>query len=145
MMVGFTGTRNGLLHPQHRKLVDVVSKLTLTAFVHGGCRGADTLAHYAVRESFPDIPIFILPTNHDSGSVVTMPMYPGKNIVLQPRKALDRNRIIVRVVCGLIATPRLMKEELRSGTWYTIRQARKRGVPVLIVWPDGSAEIETNE
>jgi hypothetical protein len=144
MMVGFTGTRNGLRPVQHNRLTDVVSKLSLSAFVHGGCTGADTLAHYAVRESFPDIPIFILPADRDNGSTVTMPLYPEKNIILQPREPLERDRIIVRVVAGLVATPNTMAEELRSGTWYTIRQARKRGVPVLIVWPDGSLTIEEN-
>lgn len=144
MMIGFTGTRAGLPDSQHKRLMDVLSKLTLTSFVHGGAGGADTLAHYAVRKFYPTIPIFVLPANRDCGPIVTMPIYPDRNIILQPRDPLDRNRIIVKVVAGLIATPHLMTEEVRSGTWYTIRRAREKGVPVLIIWPNGTVELEQN-
>jgi hypothetical protein len=51
---------------------------------------------------------------------------------------LDRNKMMVDDCEALIATPRLMVEELRSGTWSTIRYARKCRKPVHIVWPDGS-------
>jgi predicted Rossmann fold nucleotide-binding protein DprA/Smf involved in DNA uptake len=31
-------------------------------------------------------------------------------------------------------------ESPRSGTWYTIRYALRRGKRVIIVWPDGRTE-----
>jgi hypothetical protein len=37
----------------------------------------------------------------------------------------------------VIAAPMSSAEILRSGTWATIRYARKAGKPVLIIWPNG--------
>jgi len=42
----------------------------------------------------------------------------------------------------LWAIPGEFKEVLRSGTWSTIRYARKKGKKVLIIWPDGSSIVE---
>lgn len=55
-----------------------------------------------------------------------------------PAAPLDRNRLIVDSVDLMVAFPGKMKEQKRSGTWYTIRYARKQGVPLMIFWPDGS-------
>ncbi len=46
---------------------------------------------------------------------------------------LDRNRDIVAAVSILIAAPETDIEEQRSGTWATVRYARKKGIPVVIV------------
>jgi hypothetical protein len=37
----------------------------------------------------------------------------------------------------LLAAPRTKTEEQRSGTWATIRYARKLGRQVCLLWPDG--------
>jgi hypothetical protein len=37
----------------------------------------------------------------------------------------------------LIATPKEVKEQLRSGTWATVRRARKVGIPIILITPDG--------
>jgi hypothetical protein len=39
-----------------------------------------------------------------------------------------------------LACPRGYTEELRSGTWATIRYARKTGVPYVIIFPDRTVE-----
>jgi len=37
----------------------------------------------------------------------------------------------------MIATPGEVDEQLRSGTWSTVRFARKQGKPVHVILPDG--------
>jgi hypothetical protein len=51
---------------------------------------------------------------------------------------LVRNHEIVDDSQVLIAAPKEFTEQLRSGTWATIRYARKIGRTVRIVFPDGS-------
>jgi len=53
---------------------------------------------------------------------------------------LARNHFIVAYSEELVAAPKSNKEELRSGTWATIRYARKRKRMVTIIYPDGSLE-----
>ncbi len=52
-----------------------------------------------------------------------------------PAPPLERNHSIVNVTERLIATPKEMEEVLRSGTWATIRYAKKMRKPVEIIWP----------
>ncbi len=56
----------------------------------------------------------------------------------QPLPYLERNRALVNSVSRLIALPDTMKERLRSGTWATVRYARKQGKKITIIWPDGT-------
>src|SRR5688572_23267984 len=50
---------------------------------------------------------------------------------------------MVREAEVLIACPAGREPKHGSGTWFTIRYAQKRGVPVMFVWPDG--EVSMNE
>lgn len=46
---------------------------------------------------------------------------------------MDRNQELVNQVIDLTAFSRTPDEELRSGTWATVRRARARGIPVTII------------
>ena len=46
---------------------------------------------------------------------------------------LQRNQEIVRCSVTLIVAPRTAQEQVRSGTWSTVRYARKTGKPVVIL------------
>ncbi len=48
---------------------------------------------------------------------------------------LVRNRVIVLSTDVLLAAPKGRREELRSGTWATVRYAKKIGRPVVIFYP----------
>jgi hypothetical protein len=68
---------------------------------------------------------------------------PGADLYLPPKPPLDRNKIIVRSgVHRLIACPNGMEEELRSGTWMTVRFARRMKRKITFVWPDGTVTTE---
>jgi hypothetical protein len=55
---------------------------------------------------------------------------------------LERNRKIVGATEVLVNCPGEAKERLRSGTWATIRYARKAGRPVRLVLLDGAVQVE---
>lgn len=59
-----------------------------------------------------------------------------------PKPYLERNLDIVLESSLLLALPNTYKEKLRSGTWATVRRARENGVPVILVFPDGSVVYE---
>jgi hypothetical protein len=52
--------------------------------------------------------------------------------ILKPKPFLDRNKDIVNSCDILIACPENDIEVLRSGTWSTIRYAKKINKPVLL-------------
>jgi hypothetical protein len=56
-------------------------------------------------------------------------------VIHEPMGNLDRNKVIAAsAVDGLIATPHHNFEELRSGTWHTLRQARKLNLRENDAW-----------
>lgn len=98
----------------------------------GDCIGADTQAYTeAIRLGVKTIghP----PTNPQKRSFLT---YDEE----RPAKPyLARNLdIATEGEDGVIATPQEFVEVLRSGTWATVRYARKLGRKVYIIRPDGS-------
>lgn len=134
--VGFTGTRRGMTFVQRRRLRDdVLWPMQPSDFDHGDCIGSDAQSH----------PIAILcgAKIHLRPSLVTSlrafcEIRTGVDTFYSPKPPLVRNRDIVDASKVLIATPGEMTEQLRSGTWSTIRYARKHGRRVIIIFPDGS-------
>jgi hypothetical protein len=55
---------------------------------------------------------------------------------------LERNHRMVDDCIALLAAPSSRREELRSGTWATVRYARKCKVRRYMAWPDGSITEE---
>ncbi len=130
---GFTGTRRGMTDQQKAALEQLFKGCDIyhTHFHHGGCRGADVEAHLvaafrAYRHVHP---------GDDLGQWANRGDYEE---LRSPKPFLVRNRIIVDVCDVLIAAPETLKEKLRSGTWSTIRYARKIGKPVIILDPGGT-------
>ncbi len=103
-------------------------------FHEGDCIGADAQAAFLAREVGFRI-ICHPPTNESKRAFFpsdeTWPAAPY----------LDRNKTIVNRSREMIATPGEFEEQLRSGTWSTIRYARKTRKPVSIVFPDGSVRL----
>lgn len=137
---GFTGTQDGTTCEQHTSLVRVLKESVATEFHYGCCVGADEEAADIIHELVPKPKIIgHPPTNRKKMSrwceYVCNDMAPAEPYLI-------RNGRIVEAVDEMIACPK-GEEELRSGTWATIRFARKCGKPVTIIWPDGSVEKET--
>ena len=59
-------------------------------------------------------------------------------IVREPKPFIARDRDIVDETDELVATPLTREEQVQSGTWTTVRYARKKKKPVTIINPVGS-------
>lgn len=62
----------------------------------------------------------------------------SSNEVRPAKPPLIRNHDIVNNVELMIACPFETTEQLRSGTWATIRYTRKQKKHLIIIWPDGT-------
>lgn len=58
------------------------------------------------------------------------------------KEYLDRNHDIVDEVDMLIATPKEYDEQLRSGTWATVRYAEKKDKTIIFIYPDGTMKAK---
>lgn len=132
-VVGFTGTRHGLTLAQREALREYLRALPVERFHHGDCIGADATAHLFMRAS---VQIEIHPSDRRD----TRAYCKGAAKVHPPKAPLDRDRDIVDVVQMLVACPRNLFEERRSGTWATTRYAFGKNRQVTIVWPDGRVQ-----
>lgn len=134
--LGVTATRGGLTQPQllsvryllWRPGADEVGELH-----HGDCVGGDASVHELAKLY--------------GWRVVIHPPTDPKHRAwcegdeLWPEKEyLVRNHDIVVVTQALVALPGQAHEVLRSGTWATVRYARKMGRPVILVPPNGRIE-----
>ncbi len=94
-------------------------------FHHGDCIGADAEAHDIAREFSYGVEIHPPLESRKRAWCSSM-------LVHDPKPYLERNHDIVDACHLLIACP-AGPEVMRSGTWATIRYARRTGVPVVII------------
>ncbi len=134
--IGFTGTRDGMTTAQALRVVHLVDELGTTDFHHGSCIGADAEAHQGIMFASLGVRFHVHPALHILRARVFL--REGIDVRHGPKPPLDRNRDIVDACETLIAAPKEMAEARRSGTWATVRYARKQGKQVWIVWPDGN-------
>jgi len=163
--LGFTGTKYGISKFQEESFIKVLEALYeyTECFSHGDCVGADKRAHQIVLRL--PINIHIFPPNKRIYKAFTFESSPGLCLVnpltssediIAVKKCLNgvdiflhkaddylsRDRSIVRNSDVLVACPGQNSEQIRSGTWYTIRQARKRKIPIYKIFPMGKIEVE---
>lgn len=138
--IGFTGTRKGLTTKQKDILFLVFeSKLDeYDTLIHGDCVGADVEAHKVALQFGFDI--YGRPCNLNEQRAFAV-----EKCLSEPKAPLVRNQDIVNDVDFLIACPGTDEEELRSGTWSTIRYARKKHKPMIIIFPDGKFRVEFSD
>jgi len=128
MKVGFTGTQQGMSQRQKEGFTRLILSLKMIEFHHGDCIGADSEAHDIVRNMNRNTEIVIHPPSNSSKRG-----FKKGDLVRKELPYLERNMLIVQETRLLVTTPFSLQEELRSGTWATIRYARKMGKPVLIL------------
>jgi len=144
--VGFTGTREGCTVHQ-AGFLELILRERLSepgSVLHQGCCvGADAQATAIARRLFGAAVVIVghpcnWPALQDKDAVATShPIRPC-------RPPLERNRTIVDECDVLVACP-AGPEVVRSGTWSTIRYARRTGKPVIIIYPDGTVDYGSEE
>lgn len=133
LKVGFTGTKNGTTHSQIRSFRLLTGLMDIDEFHHGDCVGADEQSHEILKDRV--------------GSMIIHPPIDPKyrawcvgDYMWEEKDYLKRNEDIVNNSDVLIACPR-GTEEVRSGTWSTIRFAVKLRKTVIIINREGLIEI----
>jgi hypothetical protein len=135
---GFTGTRHGATEAQLRRLSKVLhvwsgyrGNQTFVAH-HGDCVGADEQVHHMIKSlGWLSYAHPMDPPDHRA--------YVNANFRYPPKPPLARNRDIVMVAFQMYALPFEMTEQLRSGTWATIRYTIEAGKPLTVILPNGDA------
>lgn len=133
LAIGVTATRKGITLYQSRQAQRWLEMLRPYSyrFHHGNCRGGDIdLATIAARLDY-----FLIahPSNLKTYNDKTFGL---NNRVLDAQPPLDRNQVIVQRVDLLLVCPKTMGEEMRSGTWFTVRRAREAQLPYVVLWPE---------
>lgn len=147
MILGFTGTRHGLTAAQRAVLPSVVACLP-ERVLHGGAVGADEdfhdwLADITDNGRKTSLIVEVYPTSLRAAFWRVRRYGPfAPEVAIGTLNPLDRNRIIAANCDHLLACPAAPDEQLRSGTWATVRYARAAGKPVTLLLPDGSVREE---
>ena len=144
MKIGFTGTQSGMSDHQKFYILKWLRSLpsgTEMETHSGDCIGADKdfvdILNHCEEKGWS---IFFKKIGH-------IPKIKTKRAFCQydeertPKPYLERNHDIVNESDYIIATPEGNKEQLRSGTWATIRYAKKKGKNLVVIYPDGTGEI----
>lgn len=135
LKLGFTGTSSDVTEPQRSELTKTFIQLLPFELHHGDCENADQLAHMTARRLGVRV-------------VLHPPKIFGKRAFCDyderrpSQPYLERNHNIVLETEALVALPRTLSEELRSGTWATVRYARKLRRPIHIIYPSGEVARE---
>lgn len=139
--VGMTGTKLGMRREQLDAFDQLLGRFAPQfhhnrEFHHGDCVGADDMgANLAYKWQFY---IVSHPPISDR--------YRAFNDLFdreEPKlEYLERDRKIVEVSDVLLAAPHTPYEIIRSGTWTTVRYAREKKIPIYIVLPSGTVQIE---
>ena len=126
MKLGFTGTRKGMTLSQRREFHTLLlnKETEITEFHHGDCIGADAEAHRIVQRVLPKVKIVIHPPL-DSNNRAFCLLRSEKDTASEPKDYIERNHDIVNSIDVLFAAPFTNDEILRSGTWATIRYAKR--------------------
>ena len=134
--VGFTGTKNGMSASQKFELVEYLRYLKAQGYIvfhHGDCIGADAQAAALAKQLGY---IVIAHPGHPKDKTNTMfrAFTTFNDEVLEVKPFIKRDHDIVDASERMIATP-AGEEIVRSGTWATVRFAKKIGKEVHIIMP----------
>jgi hypothetical protein len=133
--VGFSGTRLSIrARPQADAIIDILKKVsTFRGFVTGACVGVDALVGESLIDEYPEKwHLVIVPA--DRSRIVAwwrqFPNHPTLRVHEMPPGTdyADRNFQIVAASSQLVAFPGFAEDDersRRSGTWQTIRMARR--------------------
>ena len=150
MIIAFTGpeevVEDTLQEEIIRQEVQNLFPLGPTEFVSGAAYGVDTIAALAARDGYMDCTHRLVVPNgrHNEDLVAKWEKWADEDALRTDTDArihliqrmptgtdhLARNDEMIHLADILIAFPPTAKEERRSGTWATIRRARRKGIPI---------------
>ena len=121
--IGFTGTQSGVSNDRLKKLRRYLRDAKTRGykyFHHGDCIGADEQAHIIAIDVGLEVIVHPPKVNSKRAFVEDFTQrYPAKDYIARNHDIVDESAI-------LIAMPKdVLNEELRSGTWATVRYAKR--------------------
>jgi len=134
-VVGFTGTQEGMTVLQYKRVNSKLHELAGENFalaVHGDCIGAD--AQFGRLAGQHGYIVRVRPGSDHNGHTPKR-AHGLYDEAYPPEPYLTRNKKIVDDCDLLLACPKSSEEELRSGTWATVRYAQQMKKPVQIIYP----------
>lgn len=138
LIIAFSGTRYGMTGAQKAEVRRALAELKPSVVRHGDCVGSDAEFAKMAREAGVWIEQFPPVDETHRAFTPADVIHPAKTHFARNRDLVDGLTPDDGTANILIATPCQDIEQERGGTWMTVRYARKRGVPVTVVWPDGS-------
>jgi hypothetical protein len=121
---------------QVRALRELLQLMQPDAFFHNGMIGATAQAHAIARGL--DLQIVIIPPKNTD----LRAKLEGAIQIETPEDFNDSLDHVIEDSHIVIFTPREEVEKLRSGTWRSIRQAKREGKSVYIIFPDGRLKVD---
>lgn len=136
--IGISGSRTGMINEAKELFDDYIlnNQDNIGEIHHGDCIGVDSEVHEMISNNYQDIKIIIHPPIKN-----TCRAYCKSEYIKQEYDYLKRNHNIVDETDILIAFPPTKEEIRRSGTWSTIRYAKKKNKKLIIIYPDGTTTI----
>lgn len=136
LIAGFTGTQRGMTQRQlHAFGVQLYGCRILH---HGDCIGADAQAYEIARQMNMHI------VAHPRINPIKR-AWTKSDVIRHPYDYRTRNTQIVNECDILFAAPfDIEKSQPYSGTWMTVRIARRAMKPILIVWSNGRVTGEND-
>lgn len=132
MIIGFTGTRKGMTEFQKKEVELILIFHRGGTVHHGDCIGADAEFHLIAKKYSYMVIV------HPASGVGKQRAYcSGVALILPTKPPLIRNHLILDSCDIMIATPAQYHEIMRSGTWATIRYAKKIGKIIHVIYPGG--------
>lgn len=134
--MGFTGTKNGMTRYQRERLQYFLMYLWERGYRelhHGDCIGADAQAARIAKDLGYRL---VCHPGHPKDKENTMfrAFTDFNDEVREVKPFITRDHDIVDETERMVATP-AGEEETRSGTWTTVRYAKKKSKPVEIIMP----------
>ena len=138
--VGFTGTSKGASKDQLGELEAKLKKVLeehpdyTVELHHGACIGADTQAAIIAKRlgyrvvAHPGTP-------KDPTNMMYRSEWTGNDEVREAKPFIERDHDIVDETERMLATPLTRVEQTRSGTWTTVRYARKMDRQIDLILP----------
>lgn len=134
--VGFTGRRTTPTPEQLVQLARELQKYRGARFSHGDCCGGDEAAHFMAMDLHYVVHVWPPRIN-------THRAFTTGHFIHAPQDYAVRNQSIVMMSDLLIALPPGPEADWpRSGTWQTVRKARRKGIPITIIYDDGTVTEE---
>lgn len=131
MKIGFTGTRDGMSHPQWLAVKQLLESNPVEELHHGDCIGADEEVHQLAISL--DIPKIVVHPPKDN----KLRAYCQGHVTMPALPYLERDMNIVKATTHVIGAPRTKNRVKRSGTWQTIGYAEDDSKLWRVVFPDG--------